>query len=352
VKRSEAPARSRTRSRKKRILIFNFFAGILRRGIPLYVDNFCFALESNEIAYYQLRCPRCLRRLPRSVLNCLFVLFEQAVMPVAALWFDKAIYPYNSVAIVGVLSSRTAMVIHDLISSRGRNTAMSARYLQLTQAVFNWSRRDAIYVSQSTWRIAKRLRRFSKSPTFLFPNSFFGFMKLLSQPFPPRGDAVLLCSGWGKNKDVAGALRLYLESGLYRNRPLRILGMGGHTEIVDGFCADHPEVASRIVVLPPVDDREVVRTYETAAWTWVHSRAEGYGRSIAEARLCGSRVVASNIAAFREQADDATYLYLGLEEFMRAISCCEANSAAVSQRIPPEHQLLKTEIDRFIEFEG
>jgi glycosyltransferase involved in cell wall biosynthesis len=159
---------------------------------------------------------------------------------------------------------------------------------------------------------------------------------------------VLLCTGWGPNKDLVGALKLYMQSGLHRHRQLDLLGLAGRREIVDDFCRDHPELEPCIHVLPVLSDREVVQAYELAAWVWVHSNFEGYGRSIAEARSCGCSVAASNIAPFREQRDQATFLYRGLEEFTQAISDCEAKSGSATRRDPKEHILLQAEIRRFI----
>jgi glycosyltransferase involved in cell wall biosynthesis len=333
---------------QKTVLIFNFFGGILKRGIPHYVENLCFALTSEGIGAKQLRCPKILRQLPRPLLNCACVVAEQVITPIAGMWFDRVIYPSNSVSLVGALSRKTAVIFHDFISSRGRNKSMAAHYFKVTQAAYAKGSGDVIYISRSTQRIGTRLKKFPRSRTFLFPNSFYRLMNVVSAKPPARGDAVLLCSGWGKNKDLAGALEIYFESGLYRNRPLRILGLAGRREMVDRFERAHPEIRGRIDLMPEVDDQQVVRAYEQACWTWVHSQSEGFGRSIAEARICGSRVVASNIPPFKEQADDATFLYRGLDDFERAVLRCESAGVEGSRRMPTEHDALQAEIRRFI----
>jgi hypothetical protein len=333
------------------ILVFNFFKGLLNRGIPLYADNLCIAFEREGIVCRQLRCPRVFRVLPRALLNLAFVFTEQAIVPIAGLWFDRVIYPYNSVALVGAFSRKTAVVVHDFISSRGSNNSFAARYLKLTQAIAARAGTDVIYVSRSTMRIGRFLRKFPKSRTFLFPNAFYVFQDFIPTETAKRCDEVLLCSGIGKNKDLSGALQLYLDSGLWTKSHLRILGLAGHIEIVDEFCRNNPQIKDMITVMPQVDDRIVVQAYEMAAWVWVHSMTEGYGRSIAEARLCGSRVIASNIAPFREQTDEATFLYRGLEEFKQAICRCEAAGIATPRRVSPEHELLHTEMLKVMRFD-
>jgi hypothetical protein len=164
---------------------------------------------------------------------------------------------------------------------------------------------------------------------------------------PIREQHVLLCSGWGANKDLSGALALYLNSGLYKSRPLHILGLAGRREVVDRYCDNHPELAGLITVLPKVEDREVVRAYETAAWVWVHSRKEGYGRSISEARFCACHVVATDIAPFREQKDNFTLLYSTLEEFERAVAASRPVLYECLCKLPEEHEILALEIKRF-----
>lgn len=332
---------------RQRILIFNFFAGVLQRGIPLYADNLVLALQSAGMQCSQLRCPRFLYRAPRPLLNLLFVLTEQLLMPVLALAYDKAIYPYNSVSVCGSFSRRTVIGVHDFISNHRRTVTSSSLYVTATQRFHAMWGGDVIYASRITQRIGQRGRRFHRSRAFCFPNTFYRTIELRSAERPSRGDAVLLCSGWGPHKDIRGALELYLKSGLHRRHPLQILGLAGHTEAVESFRQAHPEIAENIFVFPRLDDQDVVFAYESAALVWIHSLREGYGRSLAEARLCGSRVVASDIAPFREQKDAFTFLYAGLAKFQCALQACEATCPNPPRRPHYEHDLLMSEIARF-----
>lgn len=331
-----------------RILLFNFFAGVLRRGIPLYVENLSAALESSGIKCFELRCPKWLATLPRPIVNVLFVLTEQFIVPIVGLAFDRTIYPYNSVAILAGFSSRTSVVVHDLIPNHTRDRRLAARYIRATQRIYARLGGHVIYSSAGTMRLGQRIHQFPLSSQFLFPNTFYRFVSLRAEVPPQREEFVLLCSGWGRHKDLRGALRLYRESGLYQMRPLRILGLAGHTREVDTFCEQHPEIANRITIYPQLPDPAVVTAYETAAWIWIHSLREGSGRSLAEARLCGGRVLATSIPPFREQQDSSTFLYSGREEFSRAIENCEARAANASRRIHFEHDHLRAEIERYL----
>lgn len=335
----------------QRVLIFNFFGGILSRGIPSYVDNLCLALEGCGIGAKQFRCPAIFRGLPTSLLNVLFVLTEQLVMPVLGIGFDRVIHASNSASIIGCLTSRTAIVVHDFIPINHRNRALPARYIRATQRVHSALGRDVIYISRATERIGKKSRMFPKSRTFYFPNAFYRFLEKRTELSLERQQYVLLCSGWGKNKDLEGALDLYFRSELYKVRELQILGLAGRNAIVENFRKRSLISPERITVHPELSDEDVIKAYQRAAWIWVHSKKEGYGRSIAEARFCGGSVVATSIAPFREQRDDFTFLYSDLEGFKEAVRDCEDSKAHASYRKPFEHDLLEAEIRRFVETE-
>lgn len=332
----------------RKVLVFNFFAGIFSRGIPLYVDNLCVALEKQGVQTVQFRCPAFLHGRPRWLINLAFVFCEQIVMPIAGLGFAKVVYPYNSVSVLASVFGRPLMIVHDFLSSRTKNKAFAARYIRTSQSIHACRGGDVAYVSEGTRRAARMIHAFTKSRSYLFPNAFFRFAELRSPVPPAREEYVLLCSGWGKNKDLEGALALYRESKLYEKRPLRILGLQANPERVTAYCARHPELEGQITVLPRVDDAEVVQCYERAAWVWVHSLREGFGRSIAEARMCGCRVAASNIPPFREQRDAAVTCYGGLAEFTLAAAASEGAPDRPSQDDLPQHKLLLAEIDRYL----
>jgi glycosyltransferase involved in cell wall biosynthesis len=338
-----------------RMLLFNFFAGVYDRGIPIYVENLRAALERQGVTCREFRCPRLLRRLPKPLLNMVFVLCEQLVVPALAIGCDRVLYPYNSVSVADSMRGRAVVVVHDFVSASTRRRSLLARYIRGTQRIHARLGREVAYISRSTERTARRLRWFPRSRTYLLPNSFFGFMSCLRPDAVPRGQEVLLCAGWGENKDLGGALELYRQSGLWRRRSLCILGIAGHQEAVDRFLEKYPEHRERITVLPRLEQAAVGDAYRTAAWVWVHSKKEGYGRPIAEAKLCGCRVVASDIPPFREQRDERTFFYRGLRQFEAAWASCErapAEARAGDPREPGEHALLAAELGRYLRANG
>lgn len=350
------PARAMARAaRPCRFLLFNFFASVYDRGIPMYVQNLRAGLEQQGVVCREFRCPRLLRRLPKTLLNLAFVVCEQCVVPLLGMGCDRVLYPYNSVSVADSMTGRAVLVVHDFISASTRRRSFLARYIRVTQRMHGRLGRDVVYISRSTERTGRRLKWFPRSRTYLLPNAFFRFMSSLRPGTVERGGAVLLCAGWGENKDLGGALQLYRESGLCETRPLRILGIAGHEEKVEAFLEQYPDLRDRITVLPRLEQAEVGDAYRRAAWAWVHSKKEGYGRPIAEAKLCGCRVVASDIPPFREQQDEQTFFYSGLSEFRAAWAHCEsalAGRAAGEPREPKEHALLASEVGRYLRSNG
>lgn len=342
----------RSRPTLLRFLVFNFFAGVYPRGIPIYTENLLTAFRHQGIECREFRCPAMCRRWPKALQNLVFIFCEQLVMPLLGLRYSRVIHPYNSVSIVGSVTGKAVLIVHDYISVSRRRKKLLAYYIRLTQRIHALAGRDVVFVSGSTERLGKRARLYPRSRTFLFPNAFFHFERgLRSDPVDPR-EYVLLCSGWSSNKDLGGALELYRDSGLWRSRPLKILGIAGHEEQVDGFLSQHGELRAQIDVLPRLDEAGVGDAYRSAAWVWVHSKKEGYGRSIAEAKLCGCRIVASDISAFREQKDELTFLYSDGEGFISAWERCEAAPARTAFREPKEHELLAAEIHRYLRTSG
>lgn len=321
-----------------KILVNNFFHGVLQRGIPIYTENLCIALRQQGCQVEEWRCPTWLHRVPRGLLNVLFVLFEQCLMPIRGLLYDKVVYPYNTVALLGAGQRRSLLVVHDFIPNRRRDTSLAARYVKTCQYLYAAMAGEVAYVSRTTARVAQLAGLFRRSRAYLFPNAFWTFRQAYHGPQPAPHEAVLLCSGSGSNKDLAGALALYRDSGMWQRYPLYILGLAGDSTPLAASLQRWPELAARLTVLPRLDNAEVVRHYLQAPLVWVHSRREGYGRSIAEAKLCAKPVLASRIPPFVQQKDDTVFLYANAPEFTAAWQALEQQrGAAVTPAEPREH---------------
>lgn len=293
-----------------KVLVFNYFAGLKSRGIPLYARELetCFARVGAE--HLEMKAPQWLNKAPQWLQNVLFVVFEQMVAPCVARWnrCDLTVYPYNSGSLWDASAGRSVMVIHDLIPNKRAQRGLAARYIRTCQAWHARLGRPVATVSRHTQRQLVRLKQFGRCPQFLWANPFYAFESALRSSAPDdipernRGvHAILLCSGTGANKDFRGALHLLQQLGDPAQYRIRVLGFGDNLSIaqarVDRLPADWRD---RVTVLPRLSLAGIVSEFRRCDLTWVHSRSEGFGRPVMEARMCGRPVVATDIGAFRQ----------------------------------------------------
>ena len=300
------------------VLVFNFFGGVMDRGIPLYSQDIAECMRRVGLEPIELRCPRSLRRLPRALLNPLFVLFEQLVAPLVRelRGCSLTVYPYNSAGIIDAALGRSVVVIHDLISNGRSNGALAARYIRCTQAVHRAFARPVCAASEHTLAQLRRLPAFQRCVLQLWPNPFYAFEEALARrkPRAPRRGhrplRVLLCSGMGQSKDYGGALKLFSQSPVLEGAELRIVGFGDDAHLAGRRSSHLPDaIRQRITVLPRLSLDDLVAEYTECDLVWVHSRREGFGRFVIEAQMSGRPVLASNIAAFRGLMGPNVYLY-------------------------------------------
>ncbi|PXW97067.1 glycosyltransferase involved in cell wall biosynthesis [Sphaerotilus hippei] len=312
------------------------------RGIPIYCKNLRRALEIEGHHVVELCCPAWAHGLPKSVQNVLFMLCEQFLMPVLSIFYSRSVYPYNTASVLGSLHTGALLVVHDFIPNRKSDKGLVARYVRMTQWVHAALGRDVACVSYATYRVAQKVNAFAKSRKLVLPNGFWTFRAAINGLSFPQGEQILLCTGVGKNKDLKGALDLYASILSERRIPLALLGLAGDTGIMQGWLAEHPEINPTLIrVLPRLTDREVVEVYMRSRWVWVHSRSEGYGRSIAEAKCCAKYTIATNIPPFRDQKDQTVQLYGDRQSFERAVAALEGiDRSALRPQEPTEDKLL------------
>ena len=326
-----------------RILIFNFFLGIQERGIPIYAANIAHALRLDGNVVHQFHLPKFANKLPKFLLNILFVLSEQLLMPWLSLFYNKTIYPYNTVAIVGSFSRSTLLIVHDFIPNKISDKSIVARYVRLCQLIYSKFNGDVAFVSRTTYRIANTLGLFSTSRKYLIPNGFWNFKVNGASSVFENTNYVLLCTGTGSNKNLTGALDLYSNNPKLKCLDLILFGVAGNRKILDNWLKlNSNKNIGTIIVLPKLTDSEVVEIYSKANFVWIHSKHEGYGRSIAEARYCSKFVVASNIPPFREQCDEFVSLYKNQLTFDLAIDrALDLSSMKATVREPFENHLIR-----------
>ena len=301
-----------------RVLVFNFFGGVMDRGIPLYAQDIAECMRRIGLEPLELRCPRWLRPFPRLLRNLAFVVFEQLVAPAmrALRGCELTVYPYNSAGIVDAAMGRSVVVIHDLISNGRGNGALAARYIRCTQAFHRALARPVCAASAHTLEQLRRLPAFRRCALHLWPNPFYAFEAALSRRQEPAQPGlhgrlrVLLCSGAGPNKDYAGALLHFRHSRVLEGAELRVVGFGDDANLARRQVNALPApVRGRIVVLPRLSLDELAAEYAASDLVWVHTHKEGFGRFVVEATMSGRPVLASNIRAFRRLVQPGVHLY-------------------------------------------
>lgn len=341
-----------------RILVFNFFAGIKPRGIPVYARELEACFERIGVSHRELRAPPWIARMPSLVQNLIFVLFEQLLAPLVARWHGccLTVYPYNSGCLIDALAGRSVMVIHDLIPNRRDSRSLAARYIQVCQGWHAWLGRPIATASRHTLRQLDRIRRYERCEKFLWANPFYAFEATLArmcgsrESQRPAHNVMLLCSGAGANKDFRGALHLLRELPLDVSLEVRILGFGDHAHLARRRLQTMPGAwCERVTVLGRLSLDETVAEFVNSDLVWVHSRSEGFGRPVMEARLCGRPVVASDIGAFRQlRRFGHVHLYRdeGFEQSLRAAmadaesgECRVASAASFNRQL--EYEVLR-----------
>lgn len=275
----------------------------------------------------ELRCPHWLRNAPRPLRNVAFVFFEQLIAPLVrtACKCSVAVYPYNSTSLLDAALGRGVLIVHDLLSNRRSNRSLAAQYVRWTQGLHIALARPVCAASERTLLHLRRLEPFRSVPLCLWPNPFYSFESALKRHVhrkrrrstgPVR---VLLCSGIGPNKDYAGAIRIFVGSQELRKAELRIIGFGRDAELANRRVMRlPPALRSRVAVLPRLTIDEVIEEYLACDLVWVHSKHEGFGRWIVEAKLCGRPVVASRISALLKFASPGVHYYRK-DEFDQAL---------------------------------
>jgi glycosyltransferase involved in cell wall biosynthesis len=304
------------------ILINDFIGGVLDRGIPLYVRNLIDGLNEEGFRVSVVRAPAICRKLPRSLFYALAVAVEQTVLPVIGFFLraDLTLYPYNSVAIVDLLTRRGRIVIHDLEQLNRGLSPSKLYYLACYRALKSLSRPIFTISEMSRQRLAAS-GLFGRSPITILPNTFYAFERLVRAVAPQReaNTSILLCTGSTANKDLETVAAQYLPKVLASGFRVAVLGLHKTSDAPRLAALGDFIAAGDLRLCGQLSDREVAAEYCRHAIVWVHSLREGFGRCVVEGRLAGSRVLCSDIPEFAGLRDGDVYLYKDPAEFMAAL---------------------------------
>jgi glycosyltransferase involved in cell wall biosynthesis len=126
-----------------------------------------------------------------------------------------------------------------------------------------------------------------------------------------------------------------------------VLGFGDDARLARRRLLSLPETwRRRLTVLPGLSLDAMVAEFVQSDIVWVHSRAEGFGRPVMEARMCGRPVLATDIGAFR-QLRRFRHVHLYRDDTFRAAfdaarddarsgNCTVASAQAFNQQLEDE----------------
>jgi glycosyltransferase involved in cell wall biosynthesis len=294
------------------IVINDFIGGFLDRGMPLYVRNLIDGLKQEGFRVSVVRAPRICRILPRSVFYLISVLVEQLALPIIGYLkrADMTLYPYNSVAIVDLLTLRGRIVVHDLEQLNRAISPSKLYYLACYRAI-KWLDRPVLTISKQSWQRLKTSGRFGHGAITMLPNTFYSFERLLSScsSTDRAKSSILLCTGSTANKDLETVVRNYLPEVLAKGFHVSVLGLHKTTDAARLGPLGEFMTSGRLKLCGQLTDKQVAEEYQRHSIVWVHSLREGFGRCVVEGRLAGAHVICTNIPEFVELRDDGVYLY-------------------------------------------
>ncbi|EAM1861966.1 glycosyltransferase, partial [Salmonella enterica] len=253
-----------------------------------------------------------------------------------------------SSSIIDLLTGKAIVVIHDFISLKKNKKNLAAIYVKVCIYLSSFMIKKVIFISESTQRVAKKLALFKNAETVLLPNPFFSFEKIANVTKKEDLGYLLLVSGLGANKDLHTAVDYYFSIPPEKRIPLKILGCGNGVDKVINIINGR-DLNNQIEVIGFVSLNEVVTLYSNAKIVWAHSLAEGYGRTLAEAKLTCKNVLCTRISAFREQDDVNIYYYSYYSEFFKNYSYLIENPPHVVEKTLREHLLFETELRKIYE---
>jgi hypothetical protein len=330
------------------ILINDFIGGVLDRGMPLYVRNLIDGLNEEGFRVSVVRAPRICRKLPRSFFYVITVLVEQTVLPLLGLIrrADLTLYPYNSVAMIDLLTRRGRIVVHDL-EQLNRGLSPSKVYYLVCYRAIRWLNHPIFTISALSRARIGESGLFGCGLVTILPNTFYAFERLLraAAPYREAKNSLLLCTGSTANKDLEGVTADYLPKLLERGFRVSVFGLHKVTDASRLAAFSSYLDSGQLRLCGQLSDAEVAVEYKKHEIVWVHSLREGFGRCVVEGRLAGSRVICTAIPEFAELQDGDVYLYGDPIEFMAMLERLVATDTPIGPYSGyPYRELLRSAI--------
>jgi glycosyltransferase involved in cell wall biosynthesis len=204
-------------------------------------------------------------------------------------------------------------------------------------------------VSETTLsRLKVRLPRFAHRKSVVVHNCVtIGY----SEPVLPAGSRykfALMVAQHRANKNILPALEAFEE--LLRQKKIAtqasLLLVGNHgpeTAAIISFIKQRA-LEANVELIDGVSDGELRWLYANCEFLMAASSLEGFGLSVAEGLFCGSRIVCSDIPAFREVGGDACH-YFDLHAKSGSSSIVEAICNALAEPARPAKRLERFLLD-------
>lgn len=286
-----------------KILVFNPLKSLMKRGIPVYTDEYASLLQDMGWEVRTLEMPTWFHG--RSKLSILlgYWIYQQLALPIFMLKhrityvFDA----YNSYSFLGAMIARRYLcVVHDFIPFERkwhlRPASIYMRILHILAPLVG----NTLCIAYIAPKIARQGARYIRKPSIILPNivePFYYDAKDILEPdllaFSNKASAesrVLLStiSGSGANKDFNGLIK--------------ILGDTGHSIslIAFGFPNrfERTECGGRVQIFSPGrrESNQIGMIIARSHLFVFHSLSEGYGRPLIEALMVGQKVLASYVS--------------------------------------------------------
>jgi glycosyltransferase involved in cell wall biosynthesis len=140
------------------------------------------------------------------------------------------------------------------------------------------------------------------------------------------------------NKNIPMALEVFGEllqkEKIDKSILLLLVGNGGPETASIKSAIKQRALENRVKLVAGVSDGELRWLYENCELLIAPSSMEGFGFPVAEGLLCGSRVVCSDIPAFREIGGEACHYFdLHAESWSSAMTAAICNALAEPARV-------------------
>jgi glycosyltransferase involved in cell wall biosynthesis len=174
-------------------------------------------------------------------------------------------------------------------------------------------------VSETTLsRLKVRFPRFAHRKSVVVHNCVTIGSNEAVLPAGQQCEFILMVAQHRANKNIPLALKVFEEllqrKQIGRQALLLIVGNQGPETAVIRSLIEQRSLEASVKLIDGVTDGELRWLYENCQFLMVPSSMEGFGLPIVEGLVCGSRVVCSDISAFREVGGDACHYFDPLAE--------------------------------------